>query len=53
MSSAGSQGEDLDQEDEQKVEIFRYFTHESVIQPNNEHTQKIRREKRERELFLK
>lgn len=40
-------------EEEQEIEIFKYLTQESVIQPNNEHTQKIRREKREREMLLK
>lgn len=41
------------EEEEEKVEIFKYLTQESIIQPNNERTQKIRREKREREMLLK
>jgi rubrerythrin len=40
-------------EEEQQIEIFKYLTQESIIQPNNERTQKIRREKREREMILK
>lgn len=48
MSSKGSHD---DEEEEKKLEFFKYFTEEATIQPNNERTQKIRREAREKELL--
>jgi hypothetical protein len=48
MSSKGSHD---DEEEEKKLEFFKYFTEEATIQPNNERTQKIRREAKEKELL--
>lgn len=40
-------------EEEEKVEVFKYFTQEACIQPNNERNQQIWKEQRDKELHLK